>query len=173
MARRAAGGADPGARRPARTAPKLALTVQGREHFAGLPARATLARWVRTALTRDADITLRFVGSREGERLNREFRGKDYAADVLTFDYTLRDSAGAVCADIVICPPVVRMGARRRRRSYGNHLAHLVVHGTLHAQGFDHLHPAAAAAMEAREVRILALLGVGNPYVELDAQAQV
>lgn len=175
MARRAAGGADRAPRRRAsRAGPKLALAVQGLEDFAGLPARATLARWIRAALAGDATITLRFVGSREGERLNREFRGKDYATDVLTFDYRVRgagDAAGAggwpgpVLADIVVCPPVVRMGARRRGRSYRDHLAHLVVHGTLHAQGYDHLYPAAAAAMEAREVRILSLLGVGNPYV--------
>jgi len=168
MARRAAGGAELPRRRVSRATPKLALAVQGLDDFAGLPARATLARWIKAALAGDAAITLRFVGSREGERLNREFRGKDYATDVLTFDYRARtagDAAGPVLADIVICPPVVRMGAHRRGRSYRDHLAHLVVHGTLHAQGYDHLQPAAAAAMEAREVRILSLLGVGNPYV--------
>ncbi len=144
--------------------------MQGREHFAGLPSEATLARWMRAALARDADITLRFVGSREGERLNRAFRGKDTATDVLTFDYVPHGAGGPVCADIVICPPVVRMGARRRGRAYRDHLAHLVVHGTLHAQGFDHVEPAAATRMEAREVQILALLGVGNPYVEAHTQ---
>ena len=171
MARRAAGGADRAPRRRAsRAGPKLALAVQGLEDFAGLPARATLARWIRAALAGDATITLRFVGSREGEQLNRTFRGKDTATDVLTFDYAPQGSGGLVCADIVICPPVVRMGARRRGRTYRDHLAHLVVHGTLHAQGFDHLEPDDAARMEAREVRILALLGVGNPYVEADAR---
>lgn len=163
MARRAAGGADRGFV-PVHGRVKLALTVQGREHFAGLPSPATLQRWMQAALDRDADITLRFVGSREGERLNREFRGKDYATDVLTFDYRPGGGTGPVQADIVVCPPVVRMGARRRGRSYLDHLTHLVVHGTLHAQGFDHLDRAAAAAMEAREVEVLARLGVPDPY---------
>lgn len=164
MARRAAGGAEPGFA-PKHGRVKLTLTVQGRERFAGLPSAAALARWMRAALDRDADITLRFVGNREGEQLNREFRGKDYATDVLTFDYRPGgDGAAPVQADIVICPPVVRMGARRRGRGYVDHLTHLVVHGTLHAQGFDHLEPAAAAAMEAREVEVLAKLGIGHPY---------
>jgi probable rRNA maturation factor len=140
----------------------LQLTVQGRGRFTGLPARATLARWITAALDRDAEIVLRFVDAREGRRLNREFRGKDYATDVLTFPYAHSPS---VRADIVICPAVVRRATRSLRRPLRDRLAHLVVHATLHALGHDHQRPAAAKSMEAREVEVLAQLGFDDPYL--------
>ena len=142
--------------------PALDLAIQGHARFDDLPARTTLRRWIGAALERDAEIALRFVDAREGRRLNREFRGKDYATDVLTFDYA---HTPVVRADIILCLPVVKRAARERRRLFRDHLAHLVVHGTLHAQGLDHINPAAARAMEAREVAILAQLGFGNPYL--------
>jgi probable rRNA maturation factor len=142
--------------------PAFDLAIQGHARFDDLPARATLRRWIGAALDRDAEIALRFVDAREGRKLNREFRGKDCATDVLTFDY---DHAPVVRADIILCLPVVKRAARERRRLFRDHLAHLVVHGTLHAQGLDHDDPAAARAMEAREVSILAQLGFGNPYL--------
>lgn len=142
--------------------PALDLTIQGLGRFAGMPARATLARWIAAALERDADLVLRFVGADEGRRLNRAFRGRDYATDVLTFDYA---QAPRVQADIVICPSVVRRAARARGRPFRAHLAHLVVHATLHAQGYEHERAAAARRMEAREVGILARLGVSDPYL--------
>ena len=142
--------------------PALDLAIQGHARFDDLPARATLRRWISAALDRDAEIALRFVDAREGRRLNRDFRGKDYATDVLTFDYA---HTPVVRADIILCLPVVKRAARERRRLLRDHLAHLVVHGTLHAQGLDHDTPAAAHAMEAREVSILAQLGFGNPYL--------
>jgi probable rRNA maturation factor len=126
-----------------------------------MPARATLARWIAAALEHDAELVLRFVGAGEGRRLNRTFRGRDYATDVLTFDYA---QAPRVQADIVICPPVVRRAARERGRPFRAHLAHLVVHATLHAQGYEHERVAAARRMEAREVGILVRLGIGDPY---------
>jgi probable rRNA maturation factor len=141
--------------------PALALALQGRSKFAGLPARPTIARWVSAALQRDANLTLRFVDAREGRRLNRKFRARDYATDVLTFAY---GQTPAVTGDIVICVPVVRRAARERGLTLREHLAHLVVHGTLHAQGYEHDRPAAARRMEAREVAILAGLGISNPY---------
>jgi|MudIll2142460700_1097286.scaffolds.fasta_scaffold926551_2 probable rRNA maturation factor len=141
--------------------PALDLTVQGLGRFATLPARATLARWIAAALERDAELVLRFVGASEGRRLNRNFRGRDYATDVLTFDYV---QSPRVQADIVICPPAVRRAARERGLPFRWHLAHLVVHATLHAQGYEHGRAAAARKMEAREVEILACLGVGDPY---------
>jgi probable rRNA maturation factor len=141
--------------------PALELTIQGLGRFARMPARATLARWISAALERDAEMVLRFVGAGEGRRLNRTFRGRDYATDVLTFDYA---QAPRVQADIVICPSVVRRAARERRRPFRAHLAHLVVHATLHAQGYDHDRAVAARKMEAREVEILARLRVGDPY---------
>lgn len=142
--------------------PSLQLSIQGRGRFAGLPARVTLARWIAATLDRDAQIVLRFVDAREGRRLNREFRGKDYATDVLTFAY---EQAPAVLADIVICPAVVRKATRSLRRPLRERLAHLVVHASLHALGHEHQRPAAARVMEAREVEVLARLGFADPYL--------
>jgi probable rRNA maturation factor len=141
--------------------PALRLSVQGQGRFADLPARTTLARWIAATLDRDAEIVVRFVDAREGRRLNREFRGKDYATDVLTFGYS---SEPTVLADLVICPVVVRTAARKLQRPFRERLAHLVVHASLHALGHDHGRPAAARAMEAREVAVLAALGFGDPY---------
>ena len=141
----------------------LSASIQGQGRFDGLPARSTLVRWIAAALERDAEITLRFVGVAEGRRLNREFRGKDYATNVLTFDYR---HAPVVAADIVVCVPVVRREAREQRKAFRAHLAHLVVHGALHAQGHDHDVAARARRMEAREVQVLARLGIGDPYRE-------
>ena len=141
----------------------LALSIQGQDRFEGLPARSTLRRWIVAALERDAELTLRFAGAAEARRLNREFRGKDHATNVLTFDY---QHAPLVRADIVLCVPVVRREAREQRKGFREHLAHLVVHGSLHAQGHDHDRAASAKTMEALEVRILAGLGIDDPYRE-------
>ena len=147
------------ARRP--VAPRLALSLQGLARFAGLPGRSTLVRWIAAALQRDAEITLRFVGLREGARLNRDFRGRDYATDVLTFGYA---AARIVRADIVICVPVVRREAAVRGKSLYDHLAHLAVHATLHAHGLHHDSPGAARALEKRERAVLKSLGKSDPY---------
>lgn len=112
-------------------------------------------------LERDAELTLRFVGVREGRRLNREFRGKDYATDVLTFNYAAKPS---VRADIVVCLPAVTREARTRGTSRYDHLAHLIVHATLHAHGYHHGASGAARAMETREIRIMKALGKPDPY---------
>ena len=141
----------------------LALSIQGQGRFVGLPARSTLLRWIKAALERDAELTLRFVGAAEARRLNREFRGRDYATNVLTFDYR---HAPVVVADIVLCVPVVRREAREQRKGFREHLAHLVVHGVLHAQGHEHDRARDAKRMEAREVRILARLEIDDPYRE-------
>jgi len=141
----------------------LTVSIQGQGRFDGLPARSTLVRWIRAAFDREAELTVRFVGAAEGRRLNREFRGKDYATNVLTFDY---QHAPLVLADIVLCVPVVRREAREQRKEFREHLAHLVIHGALHAQGYDHDRATLARAMEAREVRILAGLGIDDPYRE-------
>ena len=140
---------------------ELRLAVQGLARFAGLPARATLARWIRLALERDAEITLRFVGAAEGRRLNHDYRGRDYATNVLTFGYA---TTPAIQADIVLCVPVIRREAREQRKHYRDHLAHLVVHGVLHAHGYDHDHAARARTMEGLEAAILARLGLPDPY---------
>jgi probable rRNA maturation factor len=143
--------------------PELRLSLQqpdGR-HRKTL-ARHRVARWVRAALEAPAEITVRIVGEAEGRALNRDFRGKDYATNVLTFDYA---RAPVVAADLVLCAPVVAREAREQGKRLADHYAHLLVHGTLHAQGWDHERGAAEArAMEAREVALLAGLGVADPY---------
>lgn len=149
------------ARRASRGGPRLALSVHGRENFAGLPTPRTLRRWVQLALERDAEIGLSFVDAREGRRLNRAFRGRDDATNVLTFDYAQRPT---VVADIAICVPVVRREAREQGKPFRAHLAHLVIHGTLHAQGYDHQRSTEAREMEAREARLLAKLRIADPY---------
>jgi probable rRNA maturation factor len=139
----------------------LRLSVQGQSRFKGLPARATLGRWLAAALARDAEVTLRFVGAAEGRRLNRRYRLKDYATNVLTFEYA---QAPVILADIVLCVPVIRREAREQDKTLRDHLAHLIVHGALHAQGYEHDSTGRARRMEALEVRILARLGVADPY---------
>jgi probable rRNA maturation factor len=139
----------------------LRLAVQGLSQFDGLPARSTLARWVALALERDAEITLRLVGAAEGRRLNRDFRGRDYPTNVLTFDYA---RAPAVHADIVLCVPVIRREATEQGKTLRSHLAHLVVHGVLHAQGYVHGSRRAAARMERREAELLSSLRIADPY---------
>jgi probable rRNA maturation factor len=140
---------------------RLALSVQGAEEFADLPARRSLRRWIIAALERDARLTLRFVGSGEGRKLNRTFRGKDHATNVLTFPYA---HSPRIDADIVICVPVARREARAQRKPLRAHLAHLIVHGTLHAQGYEHQRAADAKRMQRREIALLDACGIPNPY---------
>ena len=146
---------------------ELALSLQfgdipeAKRHRAALPRHA-VTKWIRHALTADAEITVRIVSSDEGQTLNRDYRQKDYATNVLTFDYT---QAPLVTADLVLCAPVIAREAREQRKTLQAQYAHMIVHGTLHAQGFDHeTSDEDASAMEAREVEILAGLGFKNPY---------
>ena len=130
-------------------------------HRAALP-RHNVKRWIRHALASDAEITVRIVGLEEGRALNRNYRQKDHATNVLTFDYT-RDPL--VTADLVLCAPVVAKEADENNRALQAHYAHLLVHGTLHAQGWDHETSVQdAEEMETYEAEILAMLGIANPY---------
>ena len=141
--------------------PKLALTIQRAVDAAGLPGRGPLRRWAAAALEREARVTLRFVDGREGRALNRRHRGRDRATNVLTFVY---DDGMSLAGDIVLCAPVVAKEARAQRRTLAAHYAHLVIHGMLHLQGYDHERDDDAARMEAREITLLRGLGYGNPY---------
>jgi probable rRNA maturation factor len=142
--------------------PELSLSLQFADpaHRAHLP-RHKVARWVRAALASPGEITVRIVDAEEGQALNRDFRGKDYATNVLTFDYS---HAPVVSADLILCAPVVEAEARAQKISLEAHYAHLLVHGTLHAQGHDHEDEAEAQVMESQETAILAALGFDDPY---------
>jgi probable rRNA maturation factor len=142
-------------------APRVAVSILGLPRFAGLPARSTLARWVRLAATGSARIVLVFSDTRQARRLNRQYRQQDHATNVLTFAYQERPVA---VADIVICVPVARAEARARALPLRSHLAHLVIHGVLHAQGFDHVGDAEARRMQKREADRLARLRIPDPY---------
>jgi len=140
---------------------RLSLQMPDARHRAELP-RHRVARWLRAALQAPAEITVRVVDEDEGRRLNRDYRGKDYATNVLTFDYA---TAPRVQADLVLCAPVVEREARAACRPLQAHYAHLLVHGALHAQGFEHeTSTADAEAMEARESALMQALGFADPY---------
>lgn len=133
------------------------------EHRAVL-SRHKVTRWIRHALSSDAEITVRIVGTEEGQQLNREYRKKDYATNVLTFDYTQEP---VVTADLVLCAPVVAREAVEQNKSLEEHYAHLLVHGTLHAQGWDHETSAEDAdEMESYETAIMQELGFAAPYAK-------
>ncbi len=138
------------------------LTPRQRELYRPALTPARLKSWVSAALAGKGEITVRIVGAAEGRVLNREFRGKDYATNVLTFAYT---ETPLTMADLVLCAPVVEREAREQRKPLMDHLAHLVVHGTLHAQGYDHEDSVEQAhEMEALEVLVMGSLGLPNPY---------
>jgi probable rRNA maturation factor len=149
--------------RPGVAPPRLSLSVQLAPGAGECPAdRAQLRRWARAALSRDATLALRLVGEREGRALNRDYRGTDHATNVLTFAYG--EDEGMARADVVVCLPVVAREARAQRKSVRDHLAHLIVHGVLHAQGMDHEDERDAAEMEAREVAVLRRFRIADPY---------
>ena len=126
--------------------------------------RSKVTRWIRHALAVDAEITVRIVGTEEGQSLNLEYRKKDYATNVLTFDYQQEPT---VMADLVICAPVIEREAKEQNKSLEEHYAHMLVHGTLHAQGWDHeTSEEDAEEMEAYETDILQELGFADPYAK-------
>ena len=152
--------------------PMLNLAVQkaleGSDRLSA-PKKHQIRRWAQAALLRDVELTVRLVGEAEGRELNRNYREKDYATNVLTFVYGeeahLPALEGApLTGDLVLCVPVVVREAAAQGKSLDAHFAHLVVHGMLHLQGHDHEAEADAAAMEARERDILRTLGYADPY---------
>jgi len=145
----------------ARRRRRLALNVQYASRSTHLPSQGQLRRWASAALAQDAKVTLRIVGAAEGRRLNRTYRGKDYATNVLAFAYP---GEQPLMGDIVLCAPVVRQEAQAQDLSVAAHYAHLVVHGMLHLQGYDHERAAAAKVMESLESEIVTQLGYPDPY---------
>jgi probable rRNA maturation factor len=126
-----------------------------------LPTRREMREWMRAAASVDLDISVRFVGLEEGRELNRMYRDKDYATNVLTFDYAHEPVAQA---DLVICTDVLVREAAEQKKSFRSHLAHLLIHGVLHAQGWDHMTDEEAEEMEALETRLMKSLGFADPY---------
>lgn len=144
---------------------KLTLSVQYPDaRLKEILTRSRLRRWVQAALLAPAELTIRFVDADEGRTLNRDYRGKDYATNVLTFAYTEDEDSEVTQADIILCTDVLQREALEQRKPVEAHAAHLVVHGVLHAQGYDHESDDEAAEMERLEIDILASLGEANPY---------
>jgi probable rRNA maturation factor len=151
--------------------PRLTLTLQFPAakaypaHKAILP-RATVARWIKASLFADAELTVRFVDEDEGRMLNRTYREKDYATNVLTFAYAESED-DPIAGDLILCCPVVEREAAEQGKPLDAHYAHLIVHGTLHAQGYDHETEEEAQEMESIETDIMQALGYSDPYVPL------
>ena len=141
----------------------LRLSVQYATVATELPTRPQLRRWVSAALLRDAELTVRLVDEAEGRQLNRDFRGKDYATNVLTFVYG-ETPDGTLSGDIILCVPVVTREAAEQSKQVAAHYAHLTVHGVLHLQGYEHERDAEAEAMEALEKAVMDKLGYPDPY---------
>ncbi len=144
--------------------PLLDLTVQYATTARGAPTHDDFCEWAGSALEHDARITVRVVGLAEGRTLNRTYRGRDYATNVLTF--VLNDSP-PFAGDLALCAPVVAREAREQGKTLAAHYAHLTIHGVLHLQGYDHAGNRAAKVMEALETRILKGLGYPDPYAPL------
>lgn len=150
---------------------KLTLSVQYPDaRLKEVITRAAIRKWIQAALFAPAELTIRFVDAAEGRELNKQYRGKDYATNVLTFAYNegeeeLPDDA-PTRADIILCTDVLQKEAAEQNKSVEEHTAHLIVHGVLHAQGYDHEDDEEAAEMEGIETELLAELGYADPYAE-------
>jgi probable rRNA maturation factor len=153
---------------------RLDVAVSYAAPRAGLPAAVSFRKWVAAALDgriREADLAIRIVGSKEGRALNRHYRGKDYATNVLSFPADVADGVklpkGVVMpllGDLVLCAPVIAREAREQKKPLAAHYAHLTVHGALHLLGWDHQDAREADCMEQLEREILAGLGIDDPY---------
>ena len=152
------------ARKRKRVGPEFRLSVQFASTAAELPSRAQVRRWVAAALEHPADITVRFVDAEEAQALNQDYRDKTYVPNVLTFEYG-EISPGVLGGDVVICAPVVEREAREQGKPAKDHFAHMIIHGVLHLQGYDHVDPHDADIMESREIAILKQFRIPNPYL--------
>jgi len=141
---------------------KFSLAVQYASKARLMPTRAQLRRWIKVALQCDMRMTLRIVDEAEGRELNRKYRGKDYATNVLTFAYG--DAGQPLTGDVAICAPVVEKEAAGQRKDLLAHYAHLAIHAALHLQGYGHENDADAAEMEALETALMVKLRHPNPY---------
>ena len=141
---------------------RLNLSVQYACNKADLPLRADFVRWARAALVGGGEIAIRLVEIDEGQALNKEYRGKDYATNVLSFPYALKP---LLCGDLVLCAPVVAREAAEQGKLLAAHYAHLIVHGMLHLQGYDHERKHDAVTMEAVESFIMQRMGYPDPYL--------
>ena len=154
----------------AKTAPQLALEIQFAtaamaEKWQDVITKRKVGNWIKKALQENAAITVRFVGLAESKKLNSNYRNKDYATNILTFPYELQNGIDNLSADLIICLPVLEKEAKQQHKTLEQHLIHLIVHGTLHAQGFDHEDDVEAEAMEQLEISILKKLKQANPYI--------
>jgi probable rRNA maturation factor len=146
---------------------KLTLSVQYADpRLKESVPRTLIRRWIAAALFAPAELTVRFVDAAEGQTLNRDYRGKDYATNVLTFAYTEDEDSEVTQADIILCTDVLEKEAAEQNKPLLDHAAHLIVHGVLHAQGYDHEDETEADEMEGIEIEILQQLGFANPYAE-------
>ena len=148
--------------------PEFSLSVQFASEANNLPRRAQVRRWVAAALEHPAEVTVRIVDADEAQALNQDYRDKGYVPNVLTFEYGEighdESGRGVLGGDVVICAPVVEREAREQDKPLPNHYAHMVVHGVLHLQGYEHIESAEAEAMESREAAILKRFHIPNPY---------
>ena len=142
--------------------PKFALSVQMATELANVPTKSQFKKWAKAALRVDTEVTIRITDAQEALELNSQYRGKDYATNVLTFALS---ETPHLMGDIIICAPVVAAEASAQGIDLMAHYAHLTVHGMLHLCGFDHENEYQAELMEGLEVQILAKLGYANPYL--------
>ncbi len=146
---------------PARHPHKIRITVQSATTARNVPPPYRIRQWARVALQGAANVTIRLVGNQEGRTLNRHYRNKDYATNVLTFVF--REHA-PLEGDIAICAPVITREARAQRKTVAAHYAHMLIHGLLHLQGYDHMNDNDATVMERLETKLLKRLGYPDPY---------
>ncbi|HEY8102454.1 MAG TPA: rRNA maturation RNase YbeY [Burkholderiaceae bacterium] len=146
---------------------KLSLSVQYPDpRLQEVATRVKVRRWINTVLFAPAEFTVRFVNAEEGRTLNRDYRNKDYATNVLTFAYTEDEDNEVTQADIILCTDVLQKEATEQKKTIEEHTAHLVIHGVLHAQGYDHENDEEASEMEEIEIEALSKLGFNNPYLD-------